>query len=387
MRYGSLGAPPFILVLLLVGCGMAAPGASPRAEQPSPSLPLPTPSETEPPPMATIPPEIVDAIRMRESLGLRSDVEWVLAVAELPEAVVSEGGFLVTPAEDAELRRRFDGQGRLDGLIAYGAENADTFGGLYIDQAAGGVVVLLFTDDLERHANAVAGLAPPGLRVQLKSARYSEAELVEIVEGIDFGALRAEGYEVNSAGVDTIANVVRIEAKSNLPNARARLEERFGGKVVADIYPLPGPWQNREAGDGWRLLAAGRTDGHAYTVRVATDESSWAALWDELALDDEPPAVDFASELVALFGHGIGSSCPEVRLDDVVLDTGASVVYSVTSDPLAPRACTADLVGAAVFVVALSRDAVPASPFVVQLRDRVLDCEECAERVEVDLGD
>jgi hypothetical protein len=337
--------------------------------------------------VATIPPEILDAVRMRESLGLRSDLPWVLSVAELPQAVMSELGFLVTPAEDAELKRRLQAQDRLDGLIGYGAENADTFGGLYIDQAAGGVVVLLFTDDPERHADAVAALAPPGLRVQLKSARYSEAELMEVLEGIDFDALRGDGYQLNSAGVDTIANVVRIEAKSNLPNAKARLEERFGGKVVADIFPLPGAWQNREVGEGWRLLAAGRTPGHAYAVRVATDEPSWAELWDELALEQERPAVDFDAEVVAMFGHGIGSSCPEVRLDDVVIDAATSVVYSITSDPLGPRACTADLVGAAVFVVAVSRDAVPASPFIVQLSDRVLDCEECEERVEVKLDD
>jgi hypothetical protein len=68
------------------------------------------------------------------------------------------------------------------------------------------------------------------------------------------------------------------------------------------------------------------------------------------------------ADVVVSFAHGIGSSCPELRLDDVVID--GSEVYSVASDPIvdafgSPRACTADLVGAVTFVVAIDRAALP----------------------------
>ena len=65
------------------------------------------------------------------------------------------------------------------------------------------------------------------------------------------------------------------------------------------------------------------------------------------------------------FGHGIGSSCPELRLDGVAIEGG--VVFSQTSDPLVPRGCTADLAATAVFVVAVERSALPDDGFTLRL--------------------
>ncbi len=56
----------------------------------------------------------------------------------------------------------------------------------------------------------------------------------------------------------------------------------------------------------------------------------------------------------------------------------------LTSDPLAPRVCTADLAGAVMFTVALARDGLPESPFTLRLhRDQL--CGDCPESVPVDL--
>jgi len=243
----------------------------------------------------------------------------------------------------------------IEGLQAYGAEHVDQFGGLYIDPPGGSRVVMLFTGDVETHARAAEAIKPG---TAVRQVEHTEAELNALLEGFDFESLRADGVEMVSAGVDVIGNRVTLEAKSNDPTAELRLELAHGGLLDVTIFPVPGAWQNVAAGDGWRLIADGRAaGGEAYVVRAATDAAEFAEMWDTIGLGGDAPDVDLASELVVSFGHGIGSSCPEVRLDDVLIE--GNVVLSVTSDPLEPRACTSDLAGAAVFVVAIDLDAVP----------------------------
>ena len=123
----------------------------------------------------------------------------------------------------------------------------------------------------------------------------------------------------------------------------------------------------------------------AYSVAYAADAAAWDELWAAVAPGSAPPALDLASEIVALFADGIGSSCPELRLDGVVVDQAAGRVYSRISDPLAPRICTADLAGSAVFVVAIERDALPPSPFTLALSEQPMTCGDCADELTIDL--
>ncbi|MEO7295640.1 MAG: hypothetical protein ABIZ57_05820, partial [Candidatus Limnocylindria bacterium] len=246
------------------------------------------------------------------------------------------------------------GKDGIEGLQAYGQAHGDEFGGMYIDPPGGQHVVMLFTSNLDDHAAAVEAIHPG---TTLRQVEHTEAELVALLEGLDFEALDAEGVEMVGAGVDVIGNRVTLDAKSNDPTAELRLEVAYGGLLDATIFPLPGDWQNVAAGDGWRLIAEGESTSDAYIVRAATDGAAYAEMWDAIGLDGEAPSVDPANEVAVSFGHGIGSSCPEVRLDDVRIGDG--IVLSVTSDPLEPRACTEDLAGAAVFVVAVGRDVVP----------------------------
>jgi hypothetical protein len=199
--------------------------------------------------------------------------------------------------------------------------------------------------------------------------------------------------QLMSVAVDTRNNQVHVEGKSNTPGLEADLESRYGPAVAVTLYPLPGPWANRTEGPGWQLIANGilRPAGdEAYRVHTATTTSEWQELWTLLGNPGEPPSVDMATAIVVAFAHGIGSSCPELRLDDVGFDFTNRLIYSVTSDPLAPRACTADLAGAAYFVVALDRATLPASPFTVRLwKDNPCGPGGCAghpQEVTLDLG-
>jgi hypothetical protein len=366
-------------VLIWTAC-VGAPLAS-VAPSPSPS-PLPEAGGAP-----TLDPE-ADLRRImwvREMWGLRDDREWVQQLEADPASLVGKLGFRVTPEE----RRRIDMQisegGQRMELVAYGHREHDTFGGLWMD---GATVVMCFTARLEEHRRATEQLAPQ-LPIEIRQCHHTEAALRSVQLAIidDMAELRALGFEFMGVGVDTIRNEVHLEVKSNLPNAAELLRERYGELLRANVYPIPGPWANTPAGPGWRLLAAGINRGSnlAYSADYALDEAAYQSLWDSVDPTNVAPDVDFSSETVAVFIEGIGSSCPELRLDQVVIDQAARLVFSVTSDPLAPRGCTADLAGGAFFVVALQREALPESPFSISLRrdNPCVDCDGQVKQVEL----
>ena len=270
-----------------------------------------------------------------------------------------------------------------EGLIAYGNEHADQFGGMYIDPPGGTRVIMLFTGDLEEHQRAVDEILPG---TQVRQARFTEAALVELLESLDFEALEADGIEMVSAGLDTIGNKVTLEVKSNDPTVELRLELQYGGMLDVTVYPMPGEWANVTEGDGWRLVATGEASGaEAYTVRAARNAEEWVEVWDALALPSlDAPTIDFADEVVVSFAHGIGSGCREMRLDGVEVENG--LVFSQTSDPLAPRACTSDLRAAVVFIVALDRDALPDDGFTLRLSRELLTGPGAGFTEEIDVA-
>ena len=343
-----------LVLLLQVGCAGATP--SPTA------VPSPTPL-AQPAPKD----DLERVIEIRGDWGLRSDEDWIREVAADPNSIESELGILVTLEEAAELADMLrDPVARLN---AYGTKNASSFGGLMIDPPGGNRYVMFFTGDLERHrTEATALLGAP--RVEVRLCQFTESELKDLMDVIVQELGQAEDPQLLSVALDTRNNRVVVEAKSNTPGIQQDLETRYGPAAAVVIHPLPGPWANRESGAGWRLLASGILRGNsdeAYRVHVATTPDEWQGLWQLLDGVNEAPFLDLGTEMAVSFAHGIGSSCPEVRLDDVGFDFDDRVVYSVTSDPLAPRGCTDDLAGAAYFVVALDRATVPDSPFTVQL--------------------
>lgn len=269
-------------------------------------------------------------------------------------------------------------------LRRYAADHPGEFGGVYMHPPGSGSFVMLFTDRLDEHAAALAEVSP---RISVRRVRYTEAELLEVMEALDLASLASESVEPVSASLDTENNRVTLEVKTSDPTLEVRLELTYGGRLEVIAHPMPGAWANETEGEGWRLLATGLASGdEAYTVRAATDPAEWEALWLALGLDVERPDVDLATEVVVSFAHGIGSSCSELRLDAVSI--GGGVVYSVTSDPLAPRACTTDLVASVAFVVALERAALPADGFTLRLTEqRICGGADCgfAEEIEVDL--
>ena len=114
------------------------------------------------------------------------------------------------------------------------------------------------------------------------------------------------------------------------------------------------------------LLASEQGAGESYRTGIATDRDSYLALWSSIGLVDDPPEVDFQSDVVIWFGAVFGSSCPGLRLDGVVVDVDAALVYGEIVLPDPPAGCTADANPHA-FLVAVERQVLPVGPFIIQL--------------------
>ena len=274
---------------------------------------------------------------------------------------------------------------------AYGDAHPDEFAGVYFDRENGGRLVARFTGHLDVHQHALdALLGSPG-RVVVQSAVFTEATLRGIVESVVayHQQLTEQGIDLIFAGVDVIRNNVEVEAKSDNPEAECMLQA-YGppGAIVVHLYPADKPWTQPTEGPGWRLLGAFDTD-LPYTVAIVVDCPGLVTEWERYQLPGDPPPWDPSREVVIILSDGIGSSCPELRLDAVVMDADGRLVHGEFSDPYTPRACTADLAGGKTFVVAVARELLPPSPFTLRLHAEPIGCEpDCGmgpSSLEVDL--
>ena len=348
-----------VLALALTAC-LAISGSSPTASAD---------------PLAGLDAETRQAIEIRQQLGLRADLAWVQQMAADPDADTQMLGIPLTRAEAREIERWF-AQGHGAAMIAntYAAEHEDTFAGLYVDQQRGGKVVVLFTADIEAHQAALDALGgEPGFIV-VEAGAFTQSALNRIQEKIDDSSqdLFAQGIILISLGAGYLSDIgyqnnVKVEAKSDNPQAREILES-FGppGAIAVQLFPSDKPWSNTAGGPGWRFLGSFRTD-LPYTVGVATNPSELASELDRYGIAAGLPEWDPATEIIAIFSEGIGSSCPEVRIDAMTFDAENGLVFPTLSDPLSPRACTADLVGGQTFLVALARSSLPARQFTLIL--------------------
>jgi len=273
----------------------------------------------------------------------------------------------------------------------YGAAHPDEFAGVYYDQESGGRLVARFTGNLDLHQEALDALLGARGRVVVLDAVFTEATLAAIVDSVgrNHQQLVEQGIDLVSAGVDVIHNQVEILAKSDDPGAELTLQA-FGppGAMVVELYPADRPWTQPTEGPGWRLLAVFDTE-LPYTVGIAVDDAQLATEWQRYGLPADPPPWDPSRELVIILSDGIGSTCTELRLDAVVMDADARLVHGEFSDPFQPRGCTADLAGGKTFVVAVARDLLPPSPFMLQLHAEPMPCDpDCVmgpASMEVDL--
>ena len=129
------------------------------------------------------------------------------------------------------------------------------------------------------------------------------------------------------------------------------------------------PVESEIAGDGWRLLYSGGTE--AWGTTLATDQDSYDWIWKDSGIGEEPPPVDFDTEIVLWFATG-SQSCIE-EFDSLVFSHQPALVYPSflrSQDLIDDLGDGDDIVctlegRSEVLVAAVDRNSLPAAPFAV----------------------
>jgi hypothetical protein len=337
----SIGMPR-MAALLLVGAAFTACAAP---SVPSPSLPM-----TSGPASPALPgaPGTPSLPTLSGTIPWCADVPRIEAAPELyrdePIYVANE-----MPAEE----------------VQQWARQKPGFEGIWIDREHNGWVTVAFSQDAAARQAELAGEFP-GDGVVVAAVDWKMQDLEELAEEV----IR-EG-DPQAMGVSARVNygVVEINVGILTQETVAAFEARYEGERVCftgiDPALLPPEGPQLPGGDTWRLLADQDEVGPPYRTGIAADPEGYAALWAAIGLEGEPAAVDFESEIVVWFGAVHGSSCPRLRLDDVVVDLERALLYPVITR-FELGACTADAIGHA-YLVAVPRDVLPHGPFTIQLQ-------------------
>ncbi|RBY78568.1 hypothetical protein DQ239_08440 [Blastococcus sp. TF02-09] len=107
-------------------------------------------------------------IQLRSMFGLRADLSYVRAVDADPESTTDQLGIPLTPDEAADIDARSALGPTVRALVA-AAEDLDGYGGIWIDQAAGGVIHLAVAGTWpEETTRLLRSLVPAGQQLVLE---------------------------------------------------------------------------------------------------------------------------------------------------------------------------------------------------------------------------
>jgi len=264
------------------------------------------------------------------------------------------------------------------------AEAKPGFAGMWIDREHLGWVTLMFTEHVDKRQRQL-GRRFPGVGVVAVEAAYTEKELRQLQARVsdEFrGVYADEPHELNGViddfgvGQTVSDNLVHLNVRVLTEEALSEITARFAGEPLCvdgqDPADLPVPGPQPTAGDDWTLLGSHHADsrqgmGPVYETGIATDAASYRMLWERAGIPGEPTEVDLEDQVAIWFAIAHGSSCPNLRLDDVIVDRDRAVVHPLVVMPDSPMICTADIAGAYQFIVAVDRDRLPAGPFLISL--------------------
>lgn len=267
-------------------------------------------------------------------------------------------------------------------------QQPDLFAGVWWDSVSGDYVFA--ATDPEQARTLIEQVFPADQTFRVDEVPRGASALRALQEHV-LNIITAEG--VVSSAFREWDGRIEIDLGVLDPAAIAAVEREFADELDAvcvtgvDPASIAQPGPQPRSGPGWRLLADPIDAGHPYSVDVALNDIEYQALWASLAQAGDQPAVDFTSEIVVRFTVGVVATCPEWRLDGVVVDTQRSVIgpeiVSVNGIPT----CTA--LGEPrprSYLLALEKTSLPAVPFVVSLSGEMppgsntADCRDC-ERV------
>lgn len=145
----------------------------------------------------------------------------------VPLSKVDWNGMLFTAAEAAELRARDLAAAEINAVTRryMGNQRTDTFAGLYLDHAAGGVMTVLVTKDVAKHRSALSRLVSDPARLSVRKVSYSERNLVRMQDRVAEAqdALRKRGITIGFTSIDVPGNRVVVGVPEATVEVRAAL--------------------------------------------------------------------------------------------------------------------------------------------------------------------
>ena len=269
--------------------------------------------------------------------------------------------------------------------VAAWAKSQPGYEGLWNDHERNGWITVAFSrdaaarqEDLEKEFAGVGVVAVAVDHTWERLEALADRVEAELALFLDRGSY--------FAGVEVPKGVAYLEVVVLTEQLRGEIERRFSGEPLCvsgpDPASLPPPGPQPSGGEGWRLLADEAGTGEPWRVGLATDAASLEGLWAEIGLGAPAPEVDFEEHVVIWFSVVVSSSCPDVRLDDVVVD--GSVVYPEIADLNRMLICFEDAVPHA-YMVAVERSRLPSGPFVIQTEAELPSYAKPGERLVVDV--
>jgi hypothetical protein len=229
--------PAILLVLFIGACAAQIPGDT-----------SPSNSASSLATASAVADELLQAIRFRRAWGLRSDEEWVVAVAANPlsEGGRREWGVPLLPFEVTDLEGRpMSGSEFVRIIEQYGASVPNDWAGVFIDQPNGGVIAAQFSGNVAIHQSVIEGLLPDGAQIDVRQVQWSLRDLDELgrsVEG-DRAWFLAAGLALIAADSDVMSNVVLVRftgSPESEPLVRDHFQARPWAQPTWDGY---GPWR------------------------------------------------------------------------------------------------------------------------------------------------
>ena len=203
-----------VAIAVLAGCTAApAPSGEASPDESAPASPSISPEA-----------ELAAWIEFRHAYGLRTDVDWVLQVAEAPDAVEITVPLLPFEADQVKAVNRA-AEDLAVSVRDYGNQFPEEFAGVVRE---GPIVVLLVSDRVDAHQAAVQATFGEGVGIRARQVAYSRLELTQFAEMTRrtrawFGAIGAELVDV---AVDEGSNQVVAAYRANVP-VEPEIHEHF----------------------------------------------------------------------------------------------------------------------------------------------------------------
>lgn len=213
-------------------------------------------------------PGVDQAMQARAKFGLRRDESYVRGLDKDSDVPVNpRTGFPMTDDESRNLNAR-DAIGRASSTLTADlqAMSGDRFGGMYLDQGAGGHAVLWLSDPTADERVHISNRLPANAVVDYRRPEFSyrQLQLDDASASAQLAGLLADGVPVTSGRLSLPDNRVIVTVTRRLTDAELQRVQQLGPSVVVKEGSAAGSKASRRSGDvaayGGRLIRGPRED-------------------------------------------------------------------------------------------------------------------------------